>query len=131
MNAPSKRSGALGDAPARQKLLRLAESNSRSRSAQHVCAHKSTVAVREPPGEIHFARQICAVCGHHLRWLPRPETIERQRLNAFRLAKLAMRPGLSRWERSFVHHVSQQRKLSPRQQVLVARLCTQYLEGAP
>jgi hypothetical protein len=131
MKWPPKREGALLQAPASQKLLRLAQSNSRSRFAQHVCTHKSTVAVREPPGGIHFAREICAVCGHFIRWSAKPANVKRQKLNGFKLARLGMCDRLNPWERNFVHHVSQQTKLSPRQQVLVARLCTQYLEGAP
>jgi hypothetical protein len=128
MKWPPKREGACSNAPT-QKLTGLPQSNSGVAIAQHVCRHGTTRVELMPQGHMHHARVICALCGRFLRWLPRPETIERERVNAFKLAKLAMCEGLSKWERSFVHHVSQQRKLSPKQQALLVQLCTQYLEG--
>ena len=130
MKWPPKREGALLQAPI-PKLAGLAQSNSGSAIAQHVCRHNTTPLEEMPPGSAHFAREVCVTCGCWLRWLPKPETVQRARLNAFRLARLGMCEGLSKWERSFVHHVSQQRKLSPKQEALVARLYAQYLEGAP
>ena len=52
-----------------------------------------------------------------------------ERVNAFRLAKLAMHPGLSKWQRGFVHDALARRKLSPRQLRIVERMVRQYLEG--
>ena len=104
------------------------QSNSGVAVAQ-ACTHKNTVAVREPPGKTHFSKEVCIVCGAFLRWLPRPETLERQRLNAFRLARLAMCNQLSTWERGFVGDVLQCRKLSPQQQEVVAELNAKYLEA--
>jgi hypothetical protein len=50
MESPPKREGACSThAPDSQKL-QLPQSNSRSGTAQHVCAYSNTVAVREPPG---------------------------------------------------------------------------------
>ena len=129
MKSPPKREGACSNAPT-PKLTGLPQSNSGVAIAQHVCRHDTTRVELMPQGYTHHARVICAVCGRHLRWLPKPGTIERQRLNAFRLARLAMHPGLSDWERRFVGDILKLAKLSPRQQVLVERLCTQYLEGA-
>jgi len=80
---------------------------------------------------IHHAKEVCGVCGRFLRRLPQPKTMERQKLTAFRLAKLAMRPDLTAWERNFVRSVSQRKKLSPKQAALVDRLARQYLEGKP
>jgi hypothetical protein len=42
-----------------------------------------------------------------------------------------MQPGLSDWERSFLRNVSKNRRLSAKQQSLVVRLVTQYLESTP
>ena len=42
-----------------------------------------------------------------------------------------MKPASQKLGSAFVGDVLKLAKLSPRQQVLVARLCTQYLEGAP
>jgi hypothetical protein len=61
--------------------------------------------------------------------LPKLETIVRRRLNAFKLAKLAMCGGLTAWERGFVESVSRHGgKLSPRQQEIIDRLCATHLE---
>ena len=92
--------------------------------------HAATRVELMPQGHTHHAREVCATCRRHVRWLPKPGTVERQRLNAFCLARLGMCEWLNPWERNFVHHVSQQRKLSPRQQVLVERLCRGILGGA-
>jgi hypothetical protein len=128
MTVPPKRSGALlRDAPASPKLLRLAQSNSRSRFAQG-CTHEVTRVELMPQGHTHHARVICIVCGRFLRWLPKPGTIERRTLNSFRLARLGMCSKLTDWERAFIHDVSQQRKLSPKQQQIIDRLCADYLE---
>jgi len=45
-----------------------------------------------------------------------------------RQGRLAMCDRLSRWERNFVHDVSQRRKLTHRQQAIVDRLAATYLE---
>jgi hypothetical protein len=59
---------------------------------------------------------------------PKPENLERQKANAFRLCKLAMCGGLTDWEKQFVADVSKRRKVSPKQQAIVDRLCAQYLK---
>ena len=79
------------------------------------CSHSAKKIARMPVGHIHFAAEQCADCGRLLRWLPRPETIQHRRLNAFRLAKLAMCDRLSTWERGFVASVAKHKKLSPKQ----------------
>ena len=112
----------------REKLTGLPEDKAGSGFAQG-CTHPATRTERLPDGSRHYARLTCAVCGRFLRWLPRPETIERERIDSFRLAKLSMHPGLSDWERRFVGDVLKLAKLSPRQQVLVERLCREYLEA--
>ena len=129
MKWPPKREGALQQAPIPRRDW--TETTSPDALLQ-ACEHRATVTERLPDTHRHYARLTCAVCGRFLRWLLRPETIERQRLNAFRLAKLAMHPGLSDWERRFVGDVLKLAKLSPRQQALVERLCREYLEkGTP
>lgn len=58
----------------------------------------------------------------------KPTTVERQKLHAFKLARLAMRPELLHWERKFLSSVVHRRRLSPKQQQIIDRLCRQYLE---
>ena len=84
-----------------------------------------------PAGHVHFAAERCVDCRRLLRWLPRPGTIERRKLNGFRLAKLSMCDKLSDWERDFVRSVGEKKHLSPKQLEIVERLCRRYLEGAP
>jgi hypothetical protein len=95
-----------------------------------VCAHSATVIERMPEGHIHYAAESCADCGKFIRWLPRPENLERQRLNGVRLAKLAKCDRLTSWERHFIRDVSPRKKLSPRQQAIVDDLAATYLEEA-
>jgi hypothetical protein len=76
----------------------------------------------------HHAQITCPKCGAFVQWAPKPETIERQKATAFRLAKLAMVADLTDWEKQFVADVSKHaQKLSPKQQAIVDRLCTEYL----
>jgi hypothetical protein len=94
------------------------------------CPHSATVIERMPAGHVHHAREVCADCGVSLRWLPKPATLVRQRLNAFKLARLAMCGRLTPWEGHFVRSVSQCRKVSPKQQEIIDRLSASYLEQA-
>jgi len=59
-----------------------------------------------------------------------PENVERQKLNRFRLAKLAMCDRLTSWERHFVRDASQRKRVSPKQPEVIDRLCATHLEEA-
>jgi hypothetical protein len=59
--------------------------------------------------------------------LPKPQNVERRTLNSFKLAKLAMVEGLSKWERSFVADISKRRKFSPKQQEVLDTIAGKYL----
>src|SRR5436309_718311 len=103
MNSPApprkKGTGALEHAPVPK--LNWAETTA-PRAPLQACGHSITLTERLPDCHQHFARLRCVICWHHLRWLPRPETLSRQRVNAFNLAKLAMCEGLNPWQRRFV-----------------------------
>jgi hypothetical protein len=94
------------------------------------CPHSATLIQRLPEGEFHYAAKRCAACRAFIDWVAKPSNLARRRFDAARVARLAMCSSLSAWERSFVRSVSQQRKLSPRQQALVEWLYVQHLEGA-
>jgi len=126
MKSPPKREGALLQAPIPK--LDWTETTV-ARAALQPCRHSVTTTKRLPDSHRHFARLTCALCGRHLRWLPKPSTMERRALNAFRLARLAMRPDLTDWERQFIRSVGEKKHLSPKQQALVERLCREYLEA--
>jgi hypothetical protein len=102
-----------------------------TRAALQPCTHSATVTERLPATHRHYARLTCGICGRFLRWLPKPQTIERRTLNAFKLARLAMRPDLTGWERQFIRSVSGKKHLSPKQEALLVRLYATYLEAQP
>jgi hypothetical protein len=94
------------------------------------CAHTSTTTKLLPKESRHHARLECSDCGAFLKFVPRPENVEKRKLNRFRLAKLQMCSGLNPWEQDFVNSIaSQDNKLSPRQQAMLDRICATHLEG--
>jgi hypothetical protein len=93
------------------------------------CEHSNTRIELLASGP-HFAKELCSDCGATLRFVPKPQTVQRHRLNAFRLAKLAMSEELSKWEREFLLSIAHQNRLSPRQQEILDELVTKFL-GAP
>jgi hypothetical protein len=94
------------------------------------CAHTATTTELMPPDSRHYAKLKCADCGAFLKFLPRPENVERRKLNAYRLAKLQMAPALNQWERQFVDSMAKlgNHKLSPKQQAVFDRLCLAHLD---
>ena len=99
------------------------------KTASAYCTHNATKGVILPAESRHYARLECADCRAFLKFLPRPENVERRRLNSYKLAKLQMHPGLNSWERDFVASLARQgNKFTPRQQAVFDRLCAVYLE---
>jgi hypothetical protein len=92
------------------------------------CEHQATRTELLPPGSVHHAKEICTDCDRILRWVPKPKTIARARLNAYRITRLSMCENLTSLERSFVRDVSGKRKFSPRQQAWIDALCARYLQ---
>jgi hypothetical protein len=90
--------------------------------AQGECSHDETHIAIEPPGSVHFAREVCRNCDRLLRWVPRPENVERRRVSAYRIAKMLMAPGLTKWETQFLSSVARQQKFSPRQAAVLERI---------
>lgn len=72
------------------------------KTASAHCTHNATKTVVLPAESRHYARLECADCGAFLKFLPRPENVERRKLNGYRLAKLQMHAHLNSWERDFV-----------------------------
>jgi hypothetical protein len=95
------------------------------------CEHNATRLQLLPQGSVHHGKEVCANCDAVLRWLPKPKTVVRRRLNAFRLVKLALCEGLSPWELAFIHNVSRSRKISPKQERIVDELAQKYLRATP
>jgi hypothetical protein len=42
-----------------------------------------------PQGHVHHAREVCADCERHLRWQPKPSTLQRQKINELKLKRVA------------------------------------------
>jgi hypothetical protein len=104
--------------------------NAGAREGRAYCAHNETKTILLPAESRHWARLECATCGAFLKFLPRPENVEKRKLNSFKLARLQMHPGLTSWERAFVDSLAKQgNKLSPKQQVVFDRICATHLEG--
>jgi hypothetical protein len=102
--------------------------NFRSLTTGAVCDHRETVTEQLPETSRHYAKLRCAKCGTFLKFLPRPENVERRKLNGFRLAKLQMCSRLNSWERQFVDSIAKQgSKFTPKQQAVFDRLCEDYI----
>jgi hypothetical protein len=100
-------------------------------SAQEECSPEETRIEILPPGSVHFGKEICRNCDRVLRFLPKPQTIERQHMNAFRIAKLTMCNGLTSWQRKFVSDIAALKKLSPaRQQLYLDKIYTEHFARA-
>jgi hypothetical protein len=78
------------------------------------CSHSVIQTVFTPELQ-HFAKEVCADCGAFLRWLPKPENIERQKERQTQIEELQATGKLSAWEREFVATIIGQRTLSPKQ----------------
>jgi len=115
---PEKETGAVSHAP-------IPKPAGKYQQCQHNATHVQQMAAAHP----HHAAERCADCGAFLRWLPRPETLETRRLNAFHLAKLSTCDALTPWQRDFMRDVSQRKTLSPRQQAIIDELAAKYVKG--
>jgi hypothetical protein len=97
-------------------------------AAQTWCEHTNTRIEQLASGP-HHAKEICSDCDRVLRWLPKPENVARRRATAYRVAKMLMAPGLTRWQIQFLSSVARQRKFSPRQTVVLERMWDEFFGG--
>jgi len=65
-----------------------------SNTAITQCEHSDTRVEILPADSKHYAKEICRNCDRVLRFVPKPENIERRRVTAYRVAMLA---NLSPW----------------------------------
>jgi hypothetical protein len=130
MNSPRVKTQRGGDlAATTPKRFNLVDLTPLVCGAQKWCEHANTRVERLANGP-HHAKEWCTDCGQILRWMPKPETIERQRYNALHIARLLMSEGLSEWERNFLKSITPLKKLSPRQQACLDMMYTDRLGGA-
>lgn len=91
------------------------------------CSHPNTETVVLHQGP-HHAKITCSDCGAFIRWLPKPETLERIKANAAKIDGLSGRGlPLTQWERHFVGSIQlHPTKLSPKQQETLDRIASHY-----
>jgi hypothetical protein len=123
MNAPAPPAKRAGDLAADQPLQTFAPADVTPLicAAQPWCEHTNTRIEQLASGP-HHAKEICSDCERVLRWLPKPENVARRRVNAYRVAKMLMAPGLTRWQTKFLSSVSRQQKFSPKQTAGLERM---------
>lgn len=85
------------------------------------CQHFNS-RVTPTPELSHHAREDCLDCGKFLRWLPKPETIQRQADNAEKIVRLRS-ANLPKWEAGFMLSLEKQgRHFSPKQQATLDKI---------
>ena len=90
------------------------------------CKHSVVQTVPTPELQ-HFAKEVCADCGAFLRWLPKPETLERQKERQTQIEELRATGKLSDWEREFLATIIAKRTLSPKQYECFNEMLGKYL----
>lgn len=91
------------------------------------CTHPHRIVVPEKRGP-HAARLICRDCKKFFSWMPKPETVQRQKENAEILTALSKIDKLPPWERQFVRDLVTHRNISPRQQAKLLELRDVFLK---
>lgn len=86
------------------------------------CGSIRSTIVRMPSYCPHYAALKCGECDQFLTWQQKPETEGKRRDLAVRLNKLTSRPGLTHWEKEFLLGLKQQKKISPKQGEVLAKI---------
>jgi hypothetical protein len=92
------------------------------------CAHPRTRVDILPPGNCHYGRVVCTDCGKQLCWQPHPRNIELRQRNAINLRKLLNSGRLTEWENGFCYGITNQARISPKQQAVLNTLTEKYLK---
>lgn len=85
--------------------------------------HQHEPLVTPTPGGPHYAKETCRHCGQFLRWLPKPENIEKRAAVAS-LVKRLSGLALTGWNRTFIQDLvaREQSKFSPKQLEHIERI---------
>lgn len=90
------------------------------------CDHSSTRFVLTPDTQ-HYGKNLCVACGTFLRWVKKPENIERDAETGRRIVDLRGRAFLSEWEGAFISSLDGNgAKLSPKQRDVLNRIWEKY-----
>ena len=85
------------------------------------CNHEN-VTFHPTPDLKHHGKEICDDCGKFIRWVPKPETLERQIDNRNTIEALEAME-LEEWPRNFLASLKKlDGKLSPKQEAKLAEL---------
>lgn len=89
------------------------------------CNHE-WVTLTLTPHLRHYGKETCQQCGRFVRWIPKPETLERMKVNAEKISALKTKP-LGEWEKGFLLSLEKQgRHFSPKQQSKLDELIIRY-----
>lgn len=83
------------------------------------CSHEIREVILTPELK-HHGKELCKTCGRFLRWIPKPETAQKNEELRGRLQALDSNLNLSQWEKEFIESVKKQfPKLSPKQKSMI------------
>lgn len=89
------------------------------------CDHGNVIFTATPE-LTHHGKETCLDCGKFLRWVPKPETLERDKENA-RKIELLKTKSMGDWEKGFLLSLEKQgRHFSPKQQDKLDELIKRY-----
>ena len=90
------------------------------------CPHTEVEFIPTPQFK-HHGKEVCRKCGQFVRWVPKPETLERLKRIREEVGRLKD-VRLTDWESEFVLSVEKAKgKMSPKQAEIWEKLKTKYL----
>lgn len=93
------------------------------------CGGSKGNLVQMPKSCVHHAARRCGICDSFLGWQPKPENTSKRSQQQELISQLLESTRLSDWEHEFLQGLNGKRKLSPKQQEVLARIKTK-LGGA-
>ena len=89
------------------------------------CCHENAVLTLTPAGP-HHGRLDCPDCGRFVKWVAKPETVERNKRTVQKIAALQTK-SLSEWEKGFIESIKETpTKLSPKQLAKLDEVCERH-----
>jgi hypothetical protein len=92
------------------------------------CDHPRTRVEVLPPGNYHYARVVCAICGTQICYKAHPHNAERRKQNAIKIQKLLGSNRLTERERGYCEGIQYNNRLAPSHQALLDQLVSKCLK---
>lgn len=90
------------------------------------CQHHRLDVVETPEGP-HYAKEVCADCGRFIKWLPKPENLQKIKDTQDRLRILWKYHDLTAWEKQFLMSIEKAGcRCSPKQQAVLESIWSKY-----